>query len=108
MLFALAPLALISFYTAGICTGLGLSGLLGAPLRFVVLRESGDARRGAGQGLLTLCLSAGRVAGAALIGGIAAAAPLAGHRRALLYLGVACLGALLVSRALKGPERGAA
>jgi MFS family permease len=107
-LFALAPSSLISFYAAGACTGLGLSGLLGAPLRFIVLREAGDERRGAGQGLLTLCLSTGRVAGAALIGGVAAAAPLAGHRRALLYLGFACLGALALSWALRGPDRDAA
>lgn len=105
LLFALAPSSLVSFYAAGACTGLGLSGLLGAPLRFIVLREAGDARRGAGQGLLTLCLSSGRIAGAALIGGIAAASPVAGHRRALLYLALACLAALVLSLALRRPGR---
>jgi MFS family permease len=101
-LFSSLPLSPPSFYLAGACTGLGLSGLLGAPLRFVVLREAGPGHRGAGQGLLTLFLGAGRIAGAALIGGVAAAGvdQFSGHRAALFYLGLVCCTALVFSLAL--------
>lgn len=77
-LFGIAPLGLATFYTAAGLVGLGLSALLGAPLRYVMLREAGEARRGTGQGLLTLCLGAGQLLGAATIGGIAASAGKAG------------------------------
>lgn len=72
--FAVEPLGLVAFYAAGLLVGLGLSGLLGAPLRYVVLAEAGPARRGAGQGLLTLSLGAGQLLGAAAIGAWAASA----------------------------------
>jgi MFS family permease len=106
--FALPPLSHWSFYLAGACTGLGLSCLLGAPLRFIVLQEAGAGRRGAGQGLLTLFLGTGRITGAALIGGVAAAGAdqFSGHRAALFYLGLVCCVALLLSGALAGRQRG--
>jgi len=87
------PLGLASFYAAGALVGLGLSALLGAPLRYVVLKEAGEAQRGAGQGLLTLFLSAGQLIGAATIGGVAASAANAatGYASALLPLAAACL-----------------
>src|SRR5690606_38832418 len=56
-----APLGLAGFYAGGALVGLGLASLLGAPLRYVVLQEAGPARRGAGQGLLTLLLSMGQL-----------------------------------------------
>jgi MFS family permease len=106
-LFAELPVARWSFYTAGICVGLGLSGLLGAPLRFIAMEEAGESRRGASQGLLTVFLSGGRMAGAAVIGGVVAAAvnELDGYRRALLYLGVVAALAALASTALFGGRR---
>lgn len=101
--FAVPALTLPVFYLAGVLVGLGLSGLLGAPLRAVMLREAGDEYRGAGQGLLTLWLSVGRLLGAALIGGTAAAAvdELSGYRQALLMLAVVIVLALVASRWLR-------
>ena len=101
--FALLPLTLASFYAAGAVIGLGLSGLLGAPLRYITLQESGDRRKGAGQGLLTLFLSIGQVVGAALIGGVVAssASELGGYRSALLAVAIVCAVALLASIALR-------
>src|SRR5690606_3170783 len=100
--FALLPLTLGSFYGAGVCVGLGLSGLLGAPLRYMMLHHAGEHRKGAGQGLLTLFLSTGQLFGAALIGGsgAAAASAVAGYRGALLAFGGTCGAALLASAAL--------
>jgi EmrB/QacA subfamily drug resistance transporter len=87
-MFGLLPLGYGTFYFGGALVGLGLSSLLGAPLRYVVLQEAGDAQRGAGQGLLTLFLSIGQLVGSAAIGGIAASAVDAtgGYATALLVL----------------------
>jgi MFS family permease len=104
-LFATLPLAPATFYAAGVCVGFGLSSLLGAPLRFLALAEAGEARRGMSQGFLTLCLSAGRMLGAALIGGITASATtaIAGYRLAMLYLACAAAVAVAASLGLRAP-----
>ena len=100
-----------SFYGAGACVGFGLSGLLGAPLRYVFIQEAGEERRGAGQGLLTLCLSIGQLIGAALVGAIAAASAageVAGYQDAMLSASVFTALALVASVALAGarsPQR---
>lgn len=87
-MFGLLPIGYGTFYLGGALVGLGLSSLLGAPLRYVVLQEAGDAQRGAGQGLLTLFLSIGQLVGSAAIGGIAASAidATGGYATALLVL----------------------
>jgi EmrB/QacA subfamily drug resistance transporter len=103
-LFALLPVAFWSFYLSGCLIGLGLAGLLGAPLRFVTLQEAGEGHRGAGQGLLTLFLSIGRMIGAAVIGGIVASSAVSeldGYRHALLYLAIVGSVGILVSLGLR-------
>ncbi|HEX6999263.1 MAG TPA: MFS transporter [Gammaproteobacteria bacterium] len=98
--FVLLPLSTATFYGAGICVGLGLSGLLGAPLRYMVLQHAGEERRGAGQGLLALFLSTGRLLGASVIGGSAAASGAgasAGYRTGLLVPAVACILAAVLA-----------
>ena len=103
-LYAWLPLNLAGFYAAGASIGFGLSALLGAPLRYVTLQEAGPERRGAGQGLLTLCVSVGQLLGAAIVGGIvgSSATELGGYRHALLTLAFACAIALVLSRSLHG------
>jgi EmrB/QacA subfamily drug resistance transporter len=103
-LFAFLPLDTTSFYLAGAAIGFGLSGLLGAPLRYITLQEAGTERRGAGQGLLTLFLSIGQLIGAAAIGGVVAssASELGGYKQALLAVAAACCIALMLSMALRG------
>jgi MFS family permease len=103
-LFAWLPLEAPSFYAAGAAIGFGLSGLLGAPLRFVVIQEAGDARRGAGQGLLTLFVNMGQIVGGGVVGGVvgSSATELGGYRRALLVLAIACAVALVLSVSLRG------
>ena len=99
LLFALLPLATPTFYAAGLAVGFGLASLLGAPLRYVALREAGEAGRGASQGLLTICLSSGRLFGASLTGGVAASAAVAvtGYRRSMLLIAIACGVSLLAT-----------
>jgi EmrB/QacA subfamily drug resistance transporter len=106
-LFSLTRLTLTTFYAAGAAIGLGLSALLGAPLRYITLEEAGHERRGAGQGLLTLFLSIGQLLGAALIGGVVAssASELGGYKNALFALAVLCSFALLLSAALRRTQR---
>jgi len=101
--FGLLELTLPWFFAAGALTGLGLAVLLGAPLRYVVIREVSADQRGSGQGLLTLSLSIGQLAGAALVGGVttARAGRLEGYQEALLWLAVGMLIVLLVSGALR-------
>jgi MFS family permease len=103
-LFGWLPLGKASFYAAGAAIGFGLSGLLGAPLRFITMQEAGETRRGAGQALLTLFVSIGQLVGAAIVGGIvgSSATQLGGYRHALLTLAVACAVALVLSAALRG------
>lgn len=107
-LFGIGPLGLAKFYAAAGLIGLGLSALLGAPLRYVMLKEAGEARRGAGQGLLTLCLGAGQLLGAATIGGIAesSGAPGSGYAAALWPLAAVLVAALPLTFALEARRRG--
>jgi MFS family permease len=102
-LYGLAALGIATFFAAGGLTGLGLAVLLGAPLRYVVIREVPDAQRGAGQGLLTLFLSVGQLSGAALVGGVAASqnGAAGGYQQAMLAIGALMLAALALSAGLK-------
>jgi MFS family permease len=104
LLFALLPLDWRNFYLSGALVGFGMSALLGAPLRYIALQEAGDQRRGAGQGLLTLCVSIGQLVGAAMIGGVVGSASdaLPGYRQSLLAVAAACGLALVLSAALRG------
>ena len=99
LLFALLDLDVPSFYVAGIVVGFGLASLLGAPLRYAALEEGGETDRGASQGLLTVCLSTGRLFGASLTGGVAASSAAAelGYRHAMLAIAIACGLSLLLS-----------
>lgn len=104
LLFALLPLNWRNFYLSGVLVGFGMSALLGAPLRYIALQEAGESRRGAGQGLLTLCVSIGQLVGAAVIGGVVGSASdaLPGYRQSLLAVAAACGLALVLSAALRG------
>jgi MFS family permease len=108
LLFALLPLDWPNFYLSGAFVGFGMSALLGAPLRYIALREAGDERRGAGQGLLTLCVSVGQLVGAAMIAGVmgSASGVLPGYRQALLAVAAACAVALVLSASLRGRVMG--
>lgn len=88
LIFSIPVLSTATFYLAGALVGVGLASLLGAPLRYVVIREVPEAQRGAGQGLLTLFLSVGRIAGAAAVGGFVASRgeDIAGFQGAYLFV----------------------
>jgi EmrB/QacA subfamily drug resistance transporter len=96
LIYALADLDITGFVIGGIIGGFGFAAILGAPLRYIVLNEASAAQRGAAQGLLTLFLAVGQLAGAALIGGVATSrgGGEAGYQLAFLLLGL--LTAVLV------------
>ncbi len=110
LVFGLPSLTVGTFYVGGALVGLGLSALLGAPLRYVVIRETSQGQRGAGQGLLTICLSVGRIAGASALGGFAASGQGAaeGYRAALVTVSVLIALLILLSFRLKRDHPAAA
>jgi EmrB/QacA subfamily drug resistance transporter len=99
---ALLPTTRPVLLGAGVLVGLGLSGLLGAPLRYVLLNEVSAQERGASQGLLTLFTSIGMMLSGVLIGGIAASAGggASGYREAFGLIGIVTVGMVVMSFAL--------
>lgn len=59
------------FILSGICIGLGLSALLGAPMRYIMLNEAAPADRSVAQGAVALFGSIGQLLGSALVGAVA-------------------------------------
>jgi len=105
LVLSLLAKGLILFYTAGILIGLGLSMLLGAPLRYIMLTEAPLSDRAAAQGLLSLFTSVGQLMGGALVGAVIASqgGGVPGYRAAYLIVGV--IAALLSVMALRLKSR---
>jgi MFS family permease len=72
LIYAFTDLTLITYLCASIISGVGSAGLIGAPLRYIVLAESGNQDRAASQGLLSVGSSTGRLLGASVVGAVAA------------------------------------
>ena len=103
------------FIVGGIIGGFGLAGLLGAPLRYILLSEAQPDDRAAAQGLLTVFLAVGQMLGAAIVGGVAASrgGGTAGYQSAFIVLAgltalMAALSLALKSHAGERPEKLAA
>ena len=60
------------FLIADILIGLGMVTLIGAPMRFLIMCETGHGERGVGQAIINMMASVGQLIGGALIGGIIA------------------------------------
>jgi len=88
------------FIVAGILIGLGLSALLGAPMRYIMLNESTPADRSVAQGAVALFSSIGQLMGASLVGAVADSqgGGVTGYSSAFLVTGV--IGILLVALAV--------
>ncbi|NMB87994.1 MAG: MFS transporter [Chloroflexi bacterium] len=89
------------FMLSGALVGLGLSALLGAPLRYIMLNEAGAGERSVAQSIINVFTSAGQLVGGALIGAVADSR---GGDYAAAFLVIAGVGVLLVALAtqLKG------
>lgn len=103
LLMGLTSGSMALFILAGVLVGLGMSSLLGAPLRYIMLSEARAAERTIAQGVVTIFTSAGQLLGGALTGAVAAsraatAGTAAGYSLAFLVIGL--VGLLLVGAAL--------
>ena len=105
LIYSHADLSIATFITAGLIGGIGSAGLIGAPLRWTILNESGPKERGSAQGLMSNFTAVGRLIGAAGLGAMAASrGGVEGYQVAFtgmaVFVGVLFLGALtLKSRA---------
>jgi len=102
-IYGYVPMTMTWFIVGGIIGGAGLAGLLGAPLRYILLSEAPESDRAAAQALLTVFLAVGQLLGAAIVGGVAASrgGGVAGYQTAFLVLAVLTGSMILVSLALK-------
>ncbi len=101
--------SLAVFITAGVLIGLGLSALLGAPLRYIMLNESRLEERSVAQGVVAIFTSAGQLLGGALTGAIASSggasgSPSAGYSLAFLTIGAMSLLLALMALRLKNRQ----
>lgn len=104
VMVALLSINQVSFYISAILVGLGLSTLLGAPLRYIMLGESSASERASAQGALTLFSSTGQLAGGALVGAVAASkgGGVGGYQEAYMVVGVLAVVLVVLAFGLKG------
>ncbi|MDX1419101.1 MAG: MFS transporter [Rubricoccaceae bacterium] len=101
----------LGLHVAGtVVLGVGLSGILGSSLSYILLNEAGADERTVAQGLSTVFISVGQLAGAAALAALASSAdvPAEGYRAGFVAVAVVALGLALLARALPGRPRHAA
>ncbi len=106
-IFALGFQSLPLTIVAMIVAGCGFGALLGAPTRYIITNEVGEAHRATAVGLLSQALIVGQILGSSLAGGVIglAANELLGYRDAYLcFCGVA-LAALAIAATLDSRKR---
>jgi EmrB/QacA subfamily drug resistance transporter len=84
------------FITAGAVIGLGLSALLGAPVRYIMLNEAPETERTSAQGAIAIFSSIGQLISSALVGAIAASAGGGVGGYSAAYLAIGFLAVILV------------
>ena len=94
VLVGLFSSSLAMFIFSGVLIGLGLSALLGAPLRYIMLNESRLEERSVAQGVVAIFTSAGQLLGGALTGAIASSRTSAGGAGAGYSLAFLVIGAI--------------
>ncbi len=94
---------LTMFYVSAILFGLGLSILLGAVLRYILLNEAPPSERASAQAIHTIFTSVGQLIGGAMTGAIAASlgGGVPGYSTAFLVIGVIMLALTAAALGLK-------
>lgn len=87
--------SLALFITFCALIGLGMSALLGAPIRYITLNETSARDRSAAQGMVTTFTAIGQILGAALIGSLAASFGETADGYDLSFLGIGLVAAVL-------------
>lgn len=95
------------FIPSGIVIGLGLSALLGAPVRYIMLNEAAASERASAQGAIALFTSIGQLISSALVGAIAASAGggIPGYSAAYLSIGVLSVILVILTLGLKNHQK---
>lgn len=103
VLLGVSSTSLTWFILAGVLIGLGLSALLGAPIRYIMLNEAATQDRSVAQGVASLFSSIGQLFGASIIGAVTASGngSVAGYDNAYLLTGAVTLLLLFLTFALK-------
>jgi len=96
-LIAAVPGDRVAFYSGSILLGLGLAGLLGSSLSYILLNAARETERTVAQGIITLFLGIGQLVGGAMIGAVAVTAggPDAGPEGYATAFGVVALVGVL-------------
>ncbi|MDD5370649.1 MAG: MFS transporter [Anaerolineaceae bacterium] len=95
------------FILAGILIALGLSALLGAPIRYIMLNEATPADRSAAQGVVALFSSVGQLLGGAMVGAVVASqgGGAHGYERAYVVAGGVSFFLVIAALGLKHREQ---
>jgi EmrB/QacA subfamily drug resistance transporter len=95
------------FIAAAAVIGLGLSSLLGAPMRYIMLNEASAADRTSAQGLITLFTSVGQLTSSALIGAVAASlgGGVKGYGTAYMVIGIIAGIMVILTLGLKNRQQ---
>ena len=94
------------FIISGAIIGIGLSSVLGSPLRYIMLSESPASKRAAGQALININSSVGQLIGGALIGAVIASqgSSAQGYQSAYIVIGIVALIMTILTLGLKKRE----
>lgn len=93
----------VYFIISGAMIGFGLSSLLGAPVRYIMLNETRKSERASGQALININTSMGQLIGGALVGAFIASQGmgLAGYQAAYIFIGLLAILMVLLAFGLK-------
>jgi EmrB/QacA subfamily drug resistance transporter len=99
--------ALWGFIAAAAVIGLGLSSLLGAPMRYIMLNEASAAERTSAQGMITLFTSVGQLTSSALVGAVAASmgGGVKGYGTAYMVVGIVAGIMVILTLGLKNRQQ---
>jgi MFS family permease len=103
MVYGHKSLTIEIFVLASIVSGIGLAGLLGAPLRCIVLNETAPRDRASAQGFLSVSSSIGRLLGAATVGAVVASkgGGAIGYQSAFIGMAILTGSLFMLATALK-------
>ncbi len=101
---SLAAVSIALFLVSGVLVGAGLSSLLGAPIRYIMLNEAAAKDRSVAQGIVTLSGSIGQLFGSAVVGAVAASSGggASGYGTAYTVVGVITIFLVIAASGLKG------
>lgn len=103
LLLSFFPQSWVAFFIAGILIGLGMSSLLGAPIRYIMLNEAPAEERAAAQAVITLFTGVGQLTSAALVGAVAASfgGGVVGYSSAYGVIGLVAITMIILALGLK-------